>query len=78
MNTQIVIQPKIQGDKVVLEIPRKTLQGFLDLSLVRKKVDSDSRQYLEKYKGCLKNKILIDPLEYERKIRAEWDRDLEW
>jgi len=76
MNNQILVQPKVQGDKIVLEIPRKILEGILSLSQVKTK--TNSRKHLEKYRGCLKNKILIDPLEYERKIRAEWDRDLEW
>ncbi|MFH1457158.1 MAG: hypothetical protein ABIF17_03560 [Patescibacteria group bacterium] len=75
MDTQILIQPKIQNGNVVLKIPKKVLERILDLSLVRNKMGS--RKYLEKYRGCLKDKTLMDPLEYERKIRAEWNRDLE-
>lgn len=31
MNNQILVQPKIQGDKIVLEIPRKILESILIL-----------------------------------------------
>ena len=75
MDNSILIQPKIQGDSVTIEIPRKILEGLLALS--RQKKQTTARTYLKQYKGLLKNRITIDPLKYERKIRAEWDRDLD-
>ena len=75
MNNQILIQPKIQGDKVILEIPKKILEYILILPLQKKQLAS--RTYLKQYRGILKNKIVTDPLKYEKKIRAEWNRELD-
>ncbi|MBI4653287.1 hypothetical protein HY750_03480 [Candidatus Kuenenbacteria bacterium] len=74
MNNQILVQPKIQGDKIILEIPRRILEYILVLP--KEKKQSTTRSYLKQYKGILKNRITIDPLKYEKKIRAEWDRKL--
>lgn len=71
MSTKILVQPKIQGDKIMIEIPKKILERLLILP--KEKKASASRSYLKQYKGILKNRITIDPLKYERKIRAEWD-----
>ena len=71
MSTKILIQPKIQGDKIMIEIPKKILEKLLILP--KEKKTPASRSYLKQYKGILKNRITIDPLKYERKIRAEWD-----
>jgi len=71
MSTQILVQPKIQGDKITIEISKKILEGILILSKNKKK--PVSRAYLKRYKGILKNRITIDPLKYQKKIRAEWD-----
>ncbi|MCG2687153.1 hypothetical protein L6278_03425 [Candidatus Parcubacteria bacterium] len=78
MDTQILIQPKIQGDKVVLEIPRKILEGIL-----RHKTTRDTQvkrktnwNEIKKLRGAWKG-MDIDPMEYQLKIRSEWDRKLD-
>ncbi|MCG2686801.1 hypothetical protein L6278_01525 [Candidatus Parcubacteria bacterium] len=71
----ILVQPKIQGNKIILEIPRKILEKIFFLT--KEKEQQTTRSYLKKYKGILENRITIDPLEYEKNIRSEWDRNLD-
>jgi len=78
MNNQILVQPKIQGDKIVLEIPRKILEKVLNYKIKRQPKPQKRTDWLEikKLRGVWKN-MKIDPMEYEKKIRAEWDRKLD-
>jgi len=76
MSTQILVQPKIQGDKITIEIPKKILEGLLIHKKKKIHIAPKRTNWAEirKLRGAWKN-MKIDPLEYERKIRAEWDRE---
>jgi len=78
MNNQILVQPKVQGDKIVLEIPRKILEGILNYKIKSQPKIQKRANWMEirKLMGVWKN-MKIDPMKYERNIRAEWDRKLD-
>lgn len=78
MNNQILVQPKIQGDKIILEIPKKILEGILWYKKIEQPQVKKRTNWtvIESLYGIWKNKD-IDPMEYERDIRAEWDRKLD-
>ncbi|MEK7167261.1 MAG: hypothetical protein AAB732_02525 [Patescibacteria group bacterium] len=78
MNNQILVQPKIYEDKIVLEIPKKILEGILNYQIKRQSKIFKTTNWLEirKLKGVWKN-ARINPLKYEKNIRVEWDRKLD-
>ncbi len=57
---------------MIIEIPLKILERVLLLNKNKESMPI-SRKHIEKYYGMLKDKITIDPLEYQNKIRYEWD-----
>ncbi|MCK5510722.1 hypothetical protein KAI65_04255 [Candidatus Parcubacteria bacterium] len=76
MNTQILVQPKVQGDKITIEISKKILEKLLgykkkNIYITQKKTNWTE---IKKLKGAWKN-MKIDPLKYENKIRNEWNRE---
>lgn len=76
MSMQILVQPKIQGDKITIEIPKKILEGLLgykkkEIHITLKKTNWAE---IKELRGVWKN-MKINPLKYERKIRAEWNRE---
>jgi len=61
-----------QGDKITIEIPTRLLEELL---AARKGAATAPRvrAHLSQYRGALKGKITVDPAEYERRVRSEWN-----
>lgn len=85
MNQTISVQPKIltQDGKITIEIPKIEIPKMVLEGLLGHKIGAAPQakkrtnwSEIKKLRGAWKN-MKIDPMEYQKKIRAEWDRELD-
>ncbi len=64
----------VSGGAITIEIPTEMIKRALETAEQDQSQSNGApRAYLRKYRGALEDALHIDPSDYQRQVRAEWD-----